>query len=187
MDDARVGAVVIAAEVVVVGLPDEVGRGHGDVLVPAEIGARAVVRVIHAVVGALGDGEVGHRALGVVGDDGHVGREEGLVVVVDVDADVDPPEEGLDLRRAVVELDLHLEEGFVGIEADADHALHPLQRIVFAEPDGDAAVVMLFDDVVRGHIGRGAVVLGPVVLDAAGHPRAEEADQGRFDRRAGGR
>ena len=44
-----------------------------------------------------------------------------LVILVDVDAHVDPPEEGLHLGRAVEEPHLHLEEGPVRIETDAHH------------------------------------------------------------------
>ena len=62
-----------------------------------------------------------------------------------------------------------------------DHALHPVHRFVLAQPDGAAAVGVLFDRVLDRHEGGGTVVLRPVELHAAGDPRAQQTDQRRLD------
>ena len=96
-----------------------------------------------------------------------IGWEERLVVVVDVHGRVGPPQKGLGQGGAVVQADVDFEAGAVGGKAKAGEragAKHPFDLV---EPDGFAAVGVGFDAVLDGQEGAGAVVLGPVELDAA--------------------
>ena len=178
VDQACPAAVIVPAEEVEAGIPGKEGGSHRVVLAPGYVHPLAV---IDTVVGAPGDRVAGHGPLGVVGHVGDIRREEELVLVADQDGHVHPPEEGLEEGGAVVELDLEFDPGAAGAQTDADHALGALQGIVVTEPDRATAVVVFLDQVVDRHRGGGPVVQGPVELHAAGDPRPEEADHGRFD------
>ena len=186
MHESGVGAVVVAAEEVVLRLEHHVGGRHGDVRVDVDavgigmLGAdpRGVVDV---VVGAVGAGEGGDGAPGVVGDVVHVGGEERLVLLVRARGDVRPPEEGLHVVGAVVQPRPELDEAAVGGERDAVHPFHAREGVVVAAPDRHGSVVVGLDVGVGGQEGGGPVVLRPVELDAAGDPRAGEPDERRLD------
>ncbi len=186
VDEAGAGAVVVAAEEVVLGAQAHVRGGHRDVAVPVEaVAVRALGGaprgVVDAVVAACGGREGGGGALGVVGDHAHVGGEEGLVVVVRLGGHVGPPQEGLDLVGAVDQVAAQLDERAAGAQAYAVHALHAREGVVVGAPDRRRSVLIVLDEGLGRQVRGGPVVLGPVELDAAGDPRPEQADQGRFD------
>ena len=117
----------------------------------------------------------------MVGHVMHIRREEALVRLVHLRRNIRPPEECLDEGGPIVSAHLQLDRRFLRVKADAVHSLHAGHRIVVAAPDGDTPIGMMLDLNVNRHEGGGAVVLGPVELDAPGNPRAGQADQGRLD------
>ena len=178
VQDARAHAVIVAADEVVIAVRAHVARGHGDVPVAGDVHARAVVVL---VIDARGDGEGGDVALAVVIDGAHVRREDGLRIVVDGHSGVGPPQERLRQARAVVELSLDFDVGAVGIDGEGHLALGAVHLIDLGELDRAAAVLILRDAPVGRRVGRRAVMLRPVELDAAGDPRADQAHQRRLD------
>ena len=117
----------------------------------------------------------------MVGDVIDVCGEEAFVFVVDAGGDVRPPVERLRERGAVVEAGLQLHDGRTGPEADAVRAFEPVQRVVVGHPRRNAAVLAALDRDFDRHESRGAVVLRPVELHAAGEPRTGEAHEGGLD------
>ena len=178
VQDARAHAVIIAADEVVIAVRAHVARGDGDVPVAGDVHARAVIVL---VVDARGDREGGDVALAVVIDGAHVRREDGLRVVIDGHSGVGPPQERLRQARAVVELAANLDIGAVGVDGKGHLALRAVHLVDLGELDRAAAVLVFGDAPVGRRIGRRAVVLRPVELDAAGNPRADEAHQRRLD------
>ena len=102
-------------------------------------------------------------------------------MLVNVGGHVSPPEEGLRLESSVIKADLELDIGLARMQADAMHALHAGHGIVVAAPDCDGTIWIALDGGFHRHESRGAMMLGPVELDASGNPRSGEADQSRFD------
>ncbi|MNN46478.1 hypothetical protein D3C81_1608600 [compost metagenome] len=92
---------IVSAHEVVVGLVSHVGRRHRDIFVAGNIYA---LRVIHLVVGASGNWKPRDIAFAVVEYGGNVRRKHGLRMVIDRHGRVSPPQEGLRLRRPVVQL-----------------------------------------------------------------------------------
>ena len=180
------GVMVVATEEVVDGVGDHVRGRHRDVAVDVEAVRLRSLRghergVVDPVVRTVGAGEGADRAARVVGDERDVRREEALVPLVRPSRDVRPPEEGLRLIRAVVQARIHLDERGIRAQANTVAAAHSLQRVDAAVPHGDDAVVVTLDRGVHGQEGRGAVVLGPVELDATRDPRSCEADERGLD------
>ena len=146
-----------------------------------DIGALAEVKGTRGVVHAFGNRPLQDGAAVMVVDPLDIRREHRAIVLVDLDRKVCPPHKGLRVRRAVVDLHLRLEIGLAGNNGDARHALHAEQRIDFTDPDRLLTVFALGDRRFQRHKGRRAVVLRPVELDTAGHPRACKADHRRLD------
>ena len=181
VDEPALRRVVVAAEEVVLRRAYHVRSRHGDVLVPAEVVRALACGIIDSVVLLERLGEGRHRAHRVVGDVLDVRREEALVPVVDTRSDVRPPEERLRERRAVGETRLQLDETASGLQADAMRAPHARQGIVVAHPHRHTAVLVLLDLDVGGHERGGTMMLRPVELHAAAHPRAGESDKRGLD------
>ena len=119
--------------------------------------------------------------LGVVGGVPDGGGEDDLIVVVGVDCDVGPVEDGVGLIGSVEELEVGLDAGAFGEEGDSYEPFHAVAELDLADPDGSAAVGILGERVVDGHEGCGAVVVRDAPLDSAGDPRAEHSYQGGLD------
>ncbi len=117
----------------------------------------------------------------MIHDGKDIGRKDRLVVVVDVDGRVRPPQKGLREGRRVIDLDGDLQVGAVRIEAETGHALRAEHALDLAHPHGFAAVGGFLDAIIDGCEGGGAVVLRPVELDAARNPRPGQPDQRRLD------
>ena len=175
---ARRLAVVVVADEVEVRVVGHVRRRHRDVLVARDVGAR---RVVDFIVRAGGDWEVADVAFAVIHHGVHVGREDGLVVVVDVHGRVGPPEEGLGLVGAVGELHVDLQHGAIGMEREGVHALREEHALDLGADHCRAAVGVLDELPLDGHVRARAMVLGPVELDAARDPRPGQADQRGLD------
>ena len=79
------------------------------------------------------------------------GREDRLVVVVDRDRRVGPPEEGLRLGGAVVKLDMDFQIGAVRVEAEAVRALGVEHALDLRAPDRRLPSSMFLDAPVEGH------------------------------------
>ena len=178
MQHAGLRVVLVAALEVVFGVDGHVGGGHLDILVVADVHAG---RIVHLVVGAGGDGEAAHGALAVIEHGVDVGREHALIGVVDLHRRIGPPEEGLRQRRAVGEAPPNLKIGATRTQREADEALLVEHALLLVAPDGDAAVLSLFDGAVHRQIGRRTMVLRPVELDAAADPGARQSDKRRLD------
>src|SRR5918992_962568 len=102
---------------------------------------RTLGGIVDSVVLAARDWERAEGALGMVRDDVHVGREERLVVVVDSDGGVGPPEERLDVVGTVHQLCADLDQRARRAEPDAVHALHAGEGVVVRAPRGDRALL----------------------------------------------
>lgn len=117
----------------------------------------------------------------MVGDVSDVRRKERLVLVVDVDGDVGPPEKGLHEGCAIEKPDFCLHERLARMETYPDHTFHPVHRFVLTQPDRLASVGVRFDVVVHWHESRGTMVLRPVELHPTRDPGSEQADESWFD------
>jgi len=60
-----------------------------------------------------------------------------LVAIVHFVGDIRPPQEGVDMRSAIVEAGAQFDERRTGTQADAVHALEAVERVVLGHPDGD--------------------------------------------------
>ena len=143
-----------------------------------DVHARGVVLL---VADARGDGEPGNVALAVVHDGVDVRREHGLGALVDGHRRIRPPEEGLGHWRPVVEPRVDADVGLVRVKREAGHALGAEHVLDLADHNGAASVLVFADGPVHGVEGAGPVMLGPVELDAAADPRADQAHQRRLD------
>ena len=76
--------------------------------------------------------------------------EHRVVVVVDNNSGVGPPQEGLGEGCAVVNLDVYLQIGLVGIEREALHTLCAEHTLNLAAPYGYATIGIVLDGVVGG-------------------------------------
>lgn len=100
----------------------------------------------------------------------HIGRKDGLGVVVDRHGRVGSTTKGLGQRTAVVQLALDLDVGLVGVEGEGYLALGAVHLVHLAALHRLGAVGILQHLPVGGGKGGGAMVLGPVELDAAADP-----------------
>ena len=178
MQHAGLAAVIVIANKIEVGVIGHIRCRHRDVLVARNVGAG---RVIDLVVGSGGDREGADIALAVVHHRVNVGRKHRLVVVVHMYCWVGPPQKGLRLAAAVVELDTDLKIGAVGMERKAVHTLGEKHALDLRAPDRAAAVGVFGDAPVERAKGAGAVVLRPVELNAARDPRPGQAHQRGLD------
>ena len=169
MQDARLSAVIIAADKVVFGLNRHVGGRHGDVFIARNIHARGV---IHFVIRAGGDGKAGNVALAVIKNGVNVGRENRLIVIVDRYRRIRPPEEMLRHGGSVIQLAGDFQIRFIGKKRKTRHAFGAKHPLHFADPDRRAAVVVRFERKIDRLERAGAVMLRPVEFDAAGNPGA---------------
>ena len=168
---------VTALEIIVRG-GDHIGGRDLDILV---VGNVDTGRVIHLVIHTRRDREGADRPFSVVEDRIHVRREHALVSVVHLDGRIGPPQESLGNLGPVVQHSFYLKISTAGTKRESGHPLlveHPLH---LAAPDSHALIGILLDGAVHRHKGAGAVVLGPVELDAAANPRPCQADERRLD------
>ena len=178
MEHAAVGVVLVAALEVVLGVHAHVACGHLNVLVVGYVNAS---RIVHLVVGTGGDGEAAHGALAVVEHGVDVWWEYALVGIVHLNGGVGPPQECLRQRSAVAHVALNLQISTAWAQRKAgcsllmEHALHLIH------PYGYRTILILHNFRIHGQIGRWAVVLWPVELDATAYPRSCQTHQGWFD------
>jgi hypothetical protein len=104
-----------------------------------------------------------------------------LVAIVHFVGDIRPPQEGVDMRSAIVEAGAQFDERRTGTQADAVHALEAVERVVLGHPDGEHSPTLVLDADIGGHEGARTMVLRPVELDASRNPRPGEADERRLD------
>ena len=171
------GAVVVAAEEVVVGMVGHVRRGYGDGVVPRDVGAR---RIVDLVVRPRGDREVGHGPLAVVHHGVDVGREDRLVLVVHVHRRIGPPEKRLRLVGAVQQVYFDLEVGPARVQLEPVAALGAEHPLDLGAPHR-AVVIVRLDSPVDRLKRAGAVVLRPVELDPARDPGAAQTHERGLD------
>ena len=110
-----------------------------------------------------------------------VWREHALVLVVDLHGRIGPPQEGLRHVRTVVEHTFYFYIRTTGAQREAGHALLMEHLLHLAHPHRHGAVCVLLKTRVSRHIGRRAVMLGPVELYAAADPRPRQTYQGGLD------
>ena len=178
MQDAGLFSVIIAAHEVIFGFLRHVGGGNRDVFITGNVHALAVILFI---INAGGDGEPGNVPLAVIHHRVHIGREDGLGIIVDRNRRVRPPQEGLRHAGAVVELADDLDVGLSGIEADLRDSLGAVHLVHVMQQHGHAAVLILQGHIIHRKEGGRPVMLGPVELDAAGDPGTGQAHQRRLD------
>ena len=167
-------AEIIADQIILVVVDREGGIAAGKADPPAVVrGIGIAADAVHRPVGILG--------LAVRRPVDRLRRELHLVVLVGVDRDVGPVQEGLHHRGAVLDLERGLEIGLPGEHRQADRPFQPLAEFGLADPDGLAAVLVLDDFITGVERGGGPVVVGDVPLHAAGDPGPDHADQGRPD------
>ena len=178
MKHAGLPPVVVVAHEVIVRMGGHVGGGDGNVLIAGDVYPRGVV---HLVIHAVGDGKVRHVALAVIHHGIYVRREDGAGVFVHGHGGIGPPQEGLHLAGAVEQLVFDFQIRLAGAQGEAAHALGAEHLLDFPHKDGAAAVRVFRKLPGHGVKGTGAVVLGPVELDAPGNPRPGQAHHGGLD------
>ena len=176
--DAGFAAVVVAGEEIVFVVPGKDGIRGDVVLVPTDVDAFGE---IGAVVSSVGQRPFGELVFAVKGAVLGAGREEDLVVLIDVHGDVGEAEHGVDHRRAVGDAQGRFQVCLAGAQRVTHGPAHARAQFQFADPDGFAAVGILFHFVLHGKGGGGAMMMRDVPFDAAGDPRADQTDQGRLD------
>ncbi len=92
MQHASLGVVLVATLEVVARVHCHVARRYVDILIVRDIDAS---RIVHFIIGTRSDGERRDGTLAVVEYGIDVGWKDALVVVVDLNGRVGPPEEGL--------------------------------------------------------------------------------------------
>ena len=172
VEHTRLSVVLVAAFEVVFRVDCHVGSGHLDVPVVGDVHPGAVV---HLVVRSCGDGETRDGTFAVVEDGVYVGREDALVLVVHLHGGIGPPEEGLGQGSAVREASVDLEVRASRAQRKAHEPFLVEHTFHLVAPYGHAAVLAFFNPMVYGHVGRRAVVLRPIELDAPADPRPCEA------------
>ena len=175
---ACVRVILIASLEIILGIGGHERSRDWDVLVIGNVYSRGI---IHLVVGPRRNRETGDRPLAVVEHGMDVRREHALVSLVDLHRGIGPPEEGLGQFRPVVKDTLDFQIGAAGAQRESGHALlmeHPLHLI---HPHGHAAVRVLFDGAIHRKECAGAVMLGPVELDAAADPGSGQSHERRLD------
>ena len=110
----------------------------------------------------------------------HIRWEHRVVVVVDYNSRVCPPQEGLRERRAVVDSHFYFDVGLIGMQRKALHTLGTEHTLYLAAPHRNTAIGIVLDRIVGRQIGRRAVVLRPVKLNSARNPRSGKPHQCRF-------
>lgn len=108
-------------------------------------------------------------------------REYALVIVVDSHSGIGPPQESLWQRRTIVETAFNLKVGLTGTECKAGGTFLMEHTLVFVDPNRHGAIGILFNRSIHRQIGRRAMMLRPVELDAATDPRSSQSYEGRFD------
>ena len=181
--NALLQAAVITGHKVHIGLTlrNQERGGHLHGVVQGKVGAIAVVKGSCGLVNALGDGPLQHRAAVVVVDPFHVRRENGAVGFVHRHRQIGPPHEDLGQIGAVVHPNFCLDVAAARFHGDTGHALHPIKGVHLAGPQSLAAVGIFFQRRLQRQEGGGAVMLGPVELDAAGDPCAGQTHQCGLD------
>lgn len=179
--DARLFSVVVAAEKVVFRFRAEIrGRGAGVLMagnIRIAVEEKSVVRAeLFVVCNRVGR----NRALVVEPNVVYVLGKENVVIFVDGDGGVLPPEEGTAQGGKIVDLRFRFKDTLPLSEAHPHHALHPIHGVVLGEPYRDRVFVP-FHAVIHGHEGGRAVMEGPVEFQPARSPGAEHADERGFD------
>src|SRR5713226_8909866 len=118
VNHARLAQMVVASEKVVLRFGHHIRHGDGDVAVPPDVDAASIV---HAVVDAARDGEFGSGTFGMVRHPGYVRRKESLILIVNLDRRICPPEKALHKRGTIINLYYCLYHRLAGIQADSHH------------------------------------------------------------------
>ena len=129
----------------------------------------------------MSNGKIGDRPLSMICHIGHVWREKGLILIVNRNAGIGPPQKCLEEWSAVVDLYTGFDQSLVGVKSNPDHAFHAVHGFMLAKPDGGAAICMLLDRVIHGHERRRAMMLRPVKLHAARNPGSQQSNQRRLN------
>lgn len=117
----------------------------------------------------------------MVCNEGHVWREERLVIIVNMDRDVGPSQKGLRQWTAVEKSYLCLHKRVAWSKADTYHAFQSKHRVVLAQPNSIAPAVVLLDIGMNWHVSGGAVMLWPLKLNTTRYPWPQQPYQSRLD------
>ena len=178
MQDSCFFSIIISAHEIIFGLLRHIGGGNGNVFIAGNVHALAVILLI---INAGGDGEAGYVPLAVIHHRMHIGRKDGLGVVVDRNRRIRPPQEGLRHAGAVVELADDLYVRLPGIQADLRDSLGAVHLIHVMQQHGYAAVLVLQCHIIHRKEGGRSVMLRPVELNASGNPRPGQSHQRWLD------
>src|ERR1039458_9038722 len=171
-------AVVVAGKEIVIVIPGE-DRIRGEVvLVPTDIDAFGE---IGAAIGGMGNRPAGKLAFGVVYAELGAGREDHLVVLIGVDGEVGEAEHGVHFGGAVEDPHGGFQDCLAGPQRVSHGPAHALAHFQLTHPDGLTAIGIFLHFVLHGDESAGAMVMRDIPLHAAGHPGADEADEGRLD------
>ena len=117
----------------------------------------------------------------MIGDELRAGRENDLILSLACTATLAKQSivlaTGVRLRMRTGAFQIR----FARAQRVADGPAHALAHFQFAHPDGLAAVGVRLDAVLHRQERGGAVMVRNVPLDAAGNPRADQADERRLD------
>ena len=178
VENPRLPSVIIAAHEIVLGLFRHVRGGHGNIFIPGNIHALAIILLI---IDPGSDGETGHIPLPVIHHRMNVGGKDGLGIVVHRHRRVGPPEKCLGKGRPIIQLPRNLDISLSGIESDFCDTFRAVHLIHVMAEHGTAPVLLFLYLIIYGQKGGGPMVLGPVELNAPGNPWSREPHQSRFN------
>jgi len=150
MEHTAMTVVLIASFEVVLRVHTHITGGYFDILIVRYVDACGVV---HLVIGACGNRKRTHRTLSMVEDSVDVLWEDTLIIIVDGDSGVGPPEKSLRQWRAIVEMSFDLKIGFARTKGEASSSLLMEHPLILVDPHRDTAVGILFNRCVHRHIG----------------------------------
>ena len=107
----------------------------------------------------------------------HIWRENHLILFVRMDGRVRPVEERLRQFAVVAERQIHFQTGRVRLQAEADFRPHAMAFFRLRNPHHGGAVRTTFDAIIGRHKCRRPMMMRKIPFHAAGHPRAQYANQ----------
>ena len=171
--------VVITSEEVIVRRGCKVGGCLPCVLVPGDISCLLHGNTVEYTVSGNRESDAGLEIVEV--NVCNVLGEEDLVVLVNRNCRIFPPQERVSCIGTVVEAHSGFKVLCIRLKHDAYHTLHSIDRVMLGKMACNCSVRILLNGVVAGHITGCTVVEGPVELNAARNPRAKYADKCGLD------
>ena len=111
----------------------------------------------------------------------HIRRENNLIVFVAMNRHIGPIQHGLDHGSRIDDLYACLDAGATGENRNTDGPFETVTEFGLSDPNGFAAVGVLFHRPVYQHVAAGPVMIGNIPFNTAGEPSTEHSDEGRLD------